>query len=110
MGVIGGLAQGVTERYETGFHAVRGWGGWAQVKFQATSRLTFNLFGGQEDDTSRDLAAGGITKNQSYGLNAIYRVMSNVLASFEWSYLTTSYLGSGVRTNPHYDVAFAYLF
>jgi hypothetical protein len=110
MGVIGGLAQGVTENYGEGFRAVRGWGGWTQLKYLATSRLTFDLFGGQEDDTNRDLAPGGIAKNQSYGANAIYRVMSNVLASFEWSYLSTAYLGSGVRTNPHYDVAFAYLF
>lgn len=110
MGVIGGLAQGITETYEGDFRAVRGWGGWAQLKFLATSRLTFNLFGGQEDDTNRDLAPGGIAKNQLYGANAMYRIMSNVLTSFEWSYLSTTYLGNGVRTNPHYDLAFAYLF
>jgi hypothetical protein len=110
MGVIGGLQQGVFEDADGDFHAVRGSGGWAQLKFLATSRLTFDLFGGQEDDLNRDLSTGGIGKNQTYGANAIYRLMSNVLASFEWSYLSTKYVGSGMRTNPHYDLTFAYLF
>ncbi len=111
MGVIGGLAQGIAENYyEPGFHPVRGSGGWAQLKYMATSRLSFDLFGGQEDDNNHDLAPGGIAKNQSYGANAIYRVMSNVLTSFEWSYLETTYLGGLIRFNPHYDLGFAYLF
>jgi hypothetical protein len=131
MGVIGGLQQGVAENPEDSFRAVRGSdglqqdvaensddsfravrgsGGWLQLRFLATSRLTFDLFGGQEDDLNRDLVPGGISKNQTYGANAIYRVMSNVLTSFEWSYLSTTYAGGGVRTNPHYDLAFAYLF
>jgi hypothetical protein len=110
LGVVGGLQQGVVENSWNVFHAVRGSGGWAQLKYLATSRLTFDLFGGQEDDLNRDLAPGGIVKNQTYGANAIYRIMSNVLASFEWSYLQTNYLGSGIRSNPHYDLAFAYLF
>jgi hypothetical protein len=110
MGVVGGLQQGVNEGPDDLFHAVRGWGGWAQLKFQATKRLTFDLYGGQEDDQIRDLILGQIGKNETYAANAIYRVMSNVLASFEWSYLRTSYVGTGVRFNPHYDLAFAYLF
>jgi len=110
LGVVGGLQQGIVENAWGYLHAVRGAGGWAQLKYLATSRLTFNLYGGQEDDFNRDLAAGGISKNQTYAANAIYRLMSNVLASFEYSYLRSTYLGGGVRSNPHYDLAFAYLF
>jgi hypothetical protein len=110
MGVVGGLQQGISMGPWDNLQAVRGSGGWAQLKYLATSRLTFNLYGGQEDDLNRDLNAGGIPKNQTYAANVIYRVMSNVLASFEYSYLRSTYLGSGVRSNPHYDVAFAYLF
>ncbi|MBV9742469.1 MAG: hypothetical protein JO099_01785 [Acidobacteriia bacterium] len=110
MGVIGGLPQGVAENPWNYLHAVRGWGGWGQLKYLATNRLSFNIYGGQEDDTNRDLSSGAIGKNQAYAANVMYRVMSNVLASFEWSYLRTTYLGSGVRSNPHYDLAFAYLF
>jgi len=110
MGVVGGLPQGIYEDAENSFRPVRGSGGWAQLKFLATRRLTLSFYGGQEDDTNRDLDRGAIAKNQTYAANAIYRLMSNVLASFEWSYLRTSYAGGGVRTNPHYDLAFAYLF
>jgi hypothetical protein len=112
MGVIGGLRQpSISDEIVLAIpHAVRGSGGWAQLKFQPASRLTFNFFGGQEDDFTRDLNAGGIGKNQNYGANVIYRVMSNVLASFEWSYLRTTYVGASNRLNRHYDLAFAYLF
>jgi hypothetical protein len=110
MSVLGGLPQGVDEGPGYSFHAVRGWGGWAQLRFQATKRLSFDLYGGQEDDTARDIILGQIGKNQTYAANAIYRVMSNVLASFEWSYLRTTYLAEGIRFNPHYDLALAYLF
>jgi hypothetical protein len=110
LGVVGGLQQGIAENPWDVLHAVRGSGGWAQLKYIATPRLSFDLYGGQEDDLNRDLAPGGISKNQTYAANAIYRVMSNVLASFEYAYLRSTYLGGGVRSNPHYDVAFAYLF
>jgi hypothetical protein len=111
MGVIGGLRQpSISDETFALTHAVRGAGGWAQLKFQPASRLTFDFFGGQEDDFTRDLGAGQIGKNQNYGANMIYRLMSNVLASFEWSYLRTTYIGFGDRINRHYDLAFAYLF
>jgi hypothetical protein len=111
MGVIGGLRQpSISDEILEIPRAVRGTGGWTQLKFQPAHRLTFNFFGGQEDDLTRDLAAGRIGKNQNYGANVIYRLMSNVLASFEWSYLRTTYIGAGDRFNRHYDLAFAYLF
>jgi hypothetical protein len=51
-----------------------------------------------------------VAKNQSYGANIMYRLGSNILTSFESSQVRTTYLGSGTRINPHYDLAFAYLF
>ena len=111
MGVIGGLRQpSISDETLALLRDVRGSGGWAQLKFQPTSRLTFHFFGGQEDDFTRDLLAGQIGKNQNYGANMMYRLMSNVLASFEWSYLRTTHIGAGDRLNRHYDLAFAYLF
>ena len=108
MGVIGGLrhAQSPDEIP----YAVRGSGGWAQLKFQAGRRLAFNFFAGQENDLRRDVDDGQIAKNQNYGANMIYRIMSNVLASFEWSYVRTTYMAFGDRINRHYDLAFAYQF
>jgi hypothetical protein len=108
-GVIGGLRQGVTV-FNGRPRAVQATGGWAQFTFRATERASFHFYGGQEDDRNRDLNASGIAKNQSYGANIIYRLGSNILTSFESSQVRTTYLGSGTRINPHYDLAFAYLF
>jgi len=111
MGVVGGLRQPlVVDESASTPYAVRGNGGWTQLKFQPSSRLTFNFFAGQENDLRRDVDDGQVARNQNYGANAIYKIMSNVLASFEWSYVRTTYIGDGDRINRHYDLAFAYLF
>ena len=108
-GVIGGLRQGVNV-INGHAHAVGAVGGWGQFTFRATSRASFNIYAGQEDDRNRDLNRGAIGKNQGYGANIMYRLGSNILTSFEASQIRTTYLGSGTRINPHYDLAFAYLF
>jgi hypothetical protein len=110
VGVIGGLRQGVVFRREGYAHAVRAQGGWAQFTVRATPRWTFHLYGGQEDDRDSDLLSPAIAKNQIYAGNLMYRIGPNVLASFEVSQVRTTYLGSGTRLNPHYDLALAYLF
>jgi len=109
-GVVGGLGSGIAERADGSLHVIRTQGGWAQLKIAATSRLTLDLYGGEEDHVNRDLVSGLIERNQAYAANAIYRVTANLLTSFEWSYLQTAYMGSGNRFNQHYDLAFAYLF
>jgi hypothetical protein len=110
MGVIGGLRQGIAVPYWKPPHAVHGAGGWAQLEYRATRRLAIHLFGGEEDDRNRDLQKGLISRNLSYGANAMYQIVSNVVASFESAYVRTSFVGSPTRLNPHYDLAFAYLF
>ena len=72
--------------------------------------MTFNLYGGQEDDRNVDLSLGNIAKNQEYAGNIMYRLAPNVLTSFEFSQLRTTYLGGKTSLNPHYDLALAYLF
>jgi hypothetical protein len=112
MGVLGGLRQGVSIVYpERGAVAkpVHGQGGWAQVKMQLTQRASLNVFAGQQDDRDRDLLRDGVTKNQAYGGNLMYRWGSNFMTSFEASQVRTSFF-SNTRINPHYDLAIAYLF
>src|SRR5262249_43331892 len=108
MGVIGVLRH--TQALDETPYSVRGSGGWAQLKYQPTRRLAINFFPVEENDFRRDVDSSQIDKNQNYGANMIYRVMSNVLASFEWSYVRTTYIDFGDRVNRHYDLAFAYLF
>ena len=85
-------------------------GGWAQFSFLATPRLTFNLFGGEQQNRGIDLALGDVAKNQTYGGNVMYRIAPNVILSLESEHLRTNYLGASRPLNNHYDLGVAYLF
>ncbi len=108
-GVIGGLRQGISELdYQA--RPVHATGGWAQLAIRITPRMTFHFYGGQEDDRNIDLSLGSIAKNQEYAGNIMYHLAPNVLTSFEFSQVRTTYLGGNTAINPHYDLALAYLF
>ena len=85
-------------------------GGWTQLAWLATPKLTFHLIAGQHNNQAPDVAEGLIYKNQGYAANLVYRLAPNVLLSLEGMQLRTSYLGSGTRLNNHYDLGVAYLF
>jgi hypothetical protein len=106
----GGIRQGFVVTGEGQATPVHSIGGWAQLTWLATRRLSFNFFSGQQDDRNSDLFAGRIGKNQKYGANFFYRLAPNVLASFEASQLRTTYIAIGDRLYNHYDLALAYQF
>ncbi len=110
VGVVGGLQQGITVSNYGFIHPVGSSGGWGQVKVRLAPRLTLNLYGGQEDDRNRNLFGGAVAKNQIYAGNLMYRFGSNVIAAFESSQTRTTYLNSGTRIFPHYDLALGYQF
>jgi hypothetical protein len=85
-------------------------GGWAQLAWLATPKLTFHLIAGQHNNQASEIADAMIYKNQGYAANLIYRLAPNVLLSLEGMQLRTSYLGRGTRLNDHYDLGVAYLF
>ncbi len=89
---------------------VRGSGGWLQLRYLATQKLSFDLYGGQQDPRNDDLQSGQIGKNQYYAGNAMYLLAPNVIAAFEFGQNRTTYLGQGNRLNNHYDLALGYLF
>lgn len=89
---------------------VRGSGGWMQLRYLATQKLSFNLYGGQQDQKDVDLQSGQIGKNQYYAGNTMYLLAPNVIAAFEFGQNRTTYLGQGNRLNNHYDLALGYLF
>jgi hypothetical protein len=111
---LGSLPQGfIVSSYGqvvTSINAVHATGGWAQIRVPITSRLAWDLYGGQQDDRNSDLYYGYIAKNQSYSTNLMYRIAPNVLVSLEGGQVRTTYLGLGNRLNNHYDLAVAYLF
>jgi hypothetical protein len=107
---LGALPQGISFGPYSNIRAVHSVGGWGQFSYRATERLSFNVYGGEEDDRNSQLAIGNIGKNLVYAGNLVYRLGPNVLAGLEASQLRTNYIGSGTRLNNHYDLALAYLF
>jgi hypothetical protein len=108
--VLGALRQGFSVLPNGRWLSVRSNGGWAQMRFPVTSRLTFNLYGGQQDDNNSDLVYANVAKNQAYFGNVMYRLAPNVLVSLEGGQVRTSYYRLGNRLNDHYDLGIAYLF
>lgn len=106
----GGIRQGFIILNPGDVRAVRSRGGWGQITLHAGPRVWFDLFSGQQDDRNTDLERRAIGKNLVNGANVFFRLAPNVLASFEASQARTSYIGSGVVLNNHYDLALGYLF
>lgn len=90
--------------------AVRTRGGYAQLAWRPSARLSLNAFSGQQDDRNADLLPGRIGKNLLVGGNVIFRAAPNVLVSLESSSIRTQFIGAGFRKVMHYDLAIAYLF
>jgi hypothetical protein len=107
---LGGLRQGFTIFNNVRAVPIGANGGWTQFSWFATKRLTFNIFGGEENDRASDLVSGNIHRNLSYAGNAIYRLGSNVLMGAEISQVRTNYFLLPSRLNNHYDLSLAYLF
>src|SRR5258708_12972005 len=87
---LGALRQGFTALPNGNLIPVRSNGGWAQMRVPITSRLAFNLYGGQQDDRNSDLVYGNISKNQAYFGNVMYRLAPNVLLTLEGRHIPTT--------------------
>lgn len=107
---LGALPQGFVVFPSGRVVAVHSAGGWAQLRIPVTSRLAFDIYGGQQADRESDLIYGRITSNERYAANVMYQIAPNVILSFEASQLRTAYYYAGHRLNNHYDLAVAYLF
>ncbi len=107
---LGGVGQGFTIVKYGDVIPVHADGGWLQMSFLATPRLTFNFFGGEQDNRDRDLQYSGISRNRSYAGNLMYRLAPNVILSLETGQVRTRWLGTGNRLGNYHDLGFAYLF
>lgn len=107
---LGAMRQGFTILPTGQVIPVHATGGWSQLSLFPTSRISFNFFGGEEEDRAADLIANSVRRNLSYAGNIIYKLAPNVLAAFEAQQTRTDYISSGLRRNNHYDLALAYLF
>ncbi len=107
---FGAFRQGLTIRGPASIIAVRSKGGWSQLAFPFTGRVTMNLFGGVHDDRNADLALNNIAANRTGAINFMFRVAPNVILGIEAMQIRTNYLGSGNRKNNRYDLSAAYQF
>ena len=85
-------------------------GGWAQLHVPITSRLAWNIFGGEQVNRESDLLSGNAASNAAYFSNFMYRLAPNVIVSLEGGQVRTNYYLIGNRLNDHYDLAIGYLF
>jgi hypothetical protein len=106
----GGIGEGFAVSGPGQVRALHSRGGWSQLTWTATDRLSFHLFAGRQNDHNPELPVGEIGTNFAYGANFFYRLAPNLILSVETSQTRTSYIGIGPRLNNHYDLAFAYLF
>lgn len=107
---LGALRPGFTFLTDGRVIPVRSNGGWGQMRLPVTSRLAFNIYGGEQTNRDTDLVTGNIGNNQAYFANVMYRLAPNVIISLEGGQVRTAYYRTGTRLNDHYDLAIAYLF
>jgi hypothetical protein len=103
---LGSLGNGFTFGPHDSVLPVHTTAGWAQVSLPVTKRLTFNVFGGLEDDSG----GTGIIRNWTYATNAMYHLGPNVVVSFEALQMRAKYVSGSRLVVNHYDLGVAYLF
>jgi len=95
-------------------------GGWAQLKFKATSKLQFNGAFGMDNPYASDLREYGgdpasnypspLSKNQSALVNFLYQPRSDIVFSVEYRRLKTFILDSNASTANVVNFSLGYIF
>ena len=107
---LGALGNGFTIAPDDTVHPVHSSGGWSQLAFPLTSRLTWNVFAGIQDDRSSYFSSYSVVRNLTYASNILYHLGPNVVVGLEGLQMRTRTF-SGVREiHNHYDLALGYLF
>ncbi len=107
---LGALSNGFSIFPNGSVRPVHSSGGWTQLAFPVTSRLTFNLFSGIESDRASDLIAAYATRDWTYASNVMYHLGPNVIVSAEALQTRLRLLSGGGEIRNHYDLALGYLF
>jgi len=94
-------------------------GGWAQLKYKATSKLQFNSAFGMDNPFADDFREYGgsqsyypspLSKNQTALGNFLYQPRSDIVLSFEYRRLKTFALDSGANSANVVNVSVGYIF
>jgi hypothetical protein len=123
-GLSGGIGQSVLWNGSlldptTEVNGLNSVGGWAQLKYKATSRLQFNGAFGQDNPYAGDLREYGgnttyypvpISRNQSALANFIYQPRSDIVFSLEYRRLKTFTLDSPANSANLFNLSLGYIF
>jgi hypothetical protein len=125
---VGGLGGGIGQSVlwngslvdpSTEVYGLNSIGGWAQLKYKATSKLQFNGAFGQDNPFASELRQSGgnqdlygapLTKNQSGFVNFIYQPRSDIVFSLEYRKIRTYILDSGSNSANVVNFSVGYIF
>jgi hypothetical protein len=107
---LGSLSNGFTILGDRSVRPVKTAGGWAQLAFPITSRLTFNLYSGLESDNGDYIAGPYVVRNLTYASNLMYHLGPNVILSLEAAQARLRAYSGANQIQNHYDLAIGYLF
>jgi hypothetical protein len=95
-------------------------GGWAQLKYRATSKLQFNAAFGQDNPFADDFREYGgdpasyysspLSKNQTSLVNFLYQPRSDIVLSLEYRHLKTRVLDSNANAATIVNFSVGYIF
>jgi hypothetical protein len=123
-GLGGGIAQSVLWQGSlidpgTDVYGLNSMGGWAQLKYKATSKLQFNGAFGQDNPFAGDLRQLGgnqtyyptpLSKNRSAMVNFLFQPKSDIVLSLEYRRLKTYVLDSNANTANVINMSVGYIF
>lgn len=123
-GLGGGIAQsvlwnGTLSDPGTEVYGLDSMGGWAQLKYKATSKLQFNGAFGQDNPFAGELRQFGgsqpyypspLSKNQSVMANFLYQPKSDIVFSVEYRRLKTYTLDSSANAANIINMSIGYIF
>jgi hypothetical protein len=107
---LGSLGNGFAVAPNGEIHPVDSTGGWAQLAFPVTSRLTFNVFSGIENDSSEYLRPSSLVRNWTYASNVMYHLGPNVIVSLEALQMRARTVAAEKQLQNHFDLALGYVF
>lgn len=106
---LGGVAPSIN-LIDNRLLAVRGSGGWMQLAFPVTRRLTLDAYAGRQDNRGSDLTDYQIVRTFTVAGNALYRLGSNTVVGFEAGREDVEYLNGADIFAKRFDATVAYLF
>jgi hypothetical protein len=123
-GLGGGIAQSVLwvgpfDNPATEVYGLDSIGGWAQLKYKATSKLQFNGAFGQDNPFASEMRENGgsqpyypypLSKNQTTMANFLYQPKSDIVLSLEYRRLKTFTLDSTANSANIINLSVGYIF